>query len=129
MSDRLADAEFETTMGTDADTGDLVQEYPLEAPPEKVWRALTIPALRQRWLPDQDLAEVKPLAEMPGEEISFRMRDDAPPYLESVVAFQLRPGSNGGTILRIVHRLADDRLASQKARAANSNEPILMLAA
>ncbi len=129
MSDRMTDAEFETAMGTRVEAADLVQEYELEAPPEKVWRAITTPALRERWLPGQDLAEVKPLAEIPGEEISFRMRDDIPPYLESVVAFQLRPIGNGRTLLTIMHRLADSRLARKKTEAANSNEPVLMLAA
>ncbi len=129
MSDRMTDAEFEATMGTRAEAADLVQEYELDAPPEKVWRAITIPALRERWLPGQDLAELKPLAEIPGEEISFRVRDDAPPYLESVVEFQLRPISNGRTLLTIMHRLADGRLTLQKTEAANSNEPVLLQAA
>ena len=34
---------------SDADT-DLVFEATLDAPPEKIWRALTIPALRDRWM-------------------------------------------------------------------------------
>lgn len=34
----------------------LVLEYEFDAPPAKVWRAVTIPALRERWLPDCDLA-------------------------------------------------------------------------
>ena len=38
---------------SDMDTGDaareLVQEYALDAPPEKVWRALSIPELRAQW--------------------------------------------------------------------------------
>ena len=38
----------------------LVIEYELDAPPEKVWRAVTIPALRERWLPDCDLAGAEP---------------------------------------------------------------------
>ncbi|MHA7777767.1 SRPBCC family protein [Roseibium sp. M-1] len=129
MSNRMTGEEFETAPGTGASAADLVQEYALDAPPEKVWRAISIPAIRESWLPGRDLAEATPLAEIPGEEIFYRMRDDQPPFLESVVAFQLRPGSNGGTILRILHRLADDRLDSRKTSAANSNEPMMMLAA
>ncbi|MGY4413517.1 hypothetical protein ACVWW4_005253 [Bradyrhizobium sp. LB7.1] len=33
----------------------LVLEYEFDAPPAKVWRAVTIPALRERWLPDSDV--------------------------------------------------------------------------
>jgi len=40
----------------------LVFEYDLDAPPEKVWRAVTIPALRARWLPQTDLAESEPVS-------------------------------------------------------------------
>ncbi|MBF4190164.1 SRPBCC domain-containing protein, partial [Serratia ureilytica] len=29
----------------------LVLEYSLDAPPEKVWRALSEPELREQWLP------------------------------------------------------------------------------
>ncbi len=131
MSDQTTDAEPETMSESraEAETAGLKLEYALDAPPEKVWRAITIPAFRVQWLPGQDLAEAEPVVETPGEEISYRMRDSEPPFLESIVAFQLRPGRNGGTILRIVHGLADTRLASQKFKAANSNAPVLMLAA
>jgi uncharacterized protein YndB with AHSA1/START domain len=43
-------------------TKQLVFEYQLDAPPEKVWRALSIPAFRERWLPD----EVEALSSVPG---------------------------------------------------------------
>ncbi len=107
----------------------LVLEYEIDAPPGKVWRAISIPALRERWLPARDLAEAAPLSSAPGEEIRYRMRDPAPPYLESIVTFQLRPGAGGGTSLRIVHELADQRLQSPTPRAANANRPPQMRAA
>ena len=44
----------------------LVLDYELDAPPEKVWRALSIPALRDQWLPGGDLADAEPLAATPG---------------------------------------------------------------
>jgi uncharacterized protein YndB with AHSA1/START domain len=97
----------------------LLQEYDLDAAPEKVWRAISIPALRERWLPARSLADVAPDATVPGEEISFKMTDVEPPHLESVVTFQLRPNERGGTTLRILHRPADTRLATQQA--ANTN--------
>ncbi len=83
----------------------LVLEYALEAPPEKVWRALSIPALREQWLPTGDLAQAEPLATTPGEAVSYRLRDDQPPFLESVVTLQIVPGVGGGSLLRIIHQL------------------------
>lgn len=107
----------------------LVFEYELDAPPEKVWRAVSIPAFREKWLPKQELAEAEPVSTAAGEDVSYRMRDDEPPFLESIVTFQVRPDANGGTILRIVHGLADTRLAARMPPAANSNAPWMMLAA
>jgi len=108
---------------------ELVFEYELDAPPEKVWRAVSIPAFREKWLPKQELAEAEPVSTAAGEDVSYRMRDDEPPFLESIVTFQVRPDANGGTILRIVHGLADARLAARMPPAANSNAPWMMLAA
>ncbi|CAD5267143.1 MULTISPECIES: SRPBCC domain-containing protein [unclassified Bosea (in: a-proteobacteria)] len=101
----------------------LVFEYQLDAPPEKVWRALSIPAFRERWLP----AEVEALSTVPGEEVRYRLREEEPPFLESVVTFQLAP-NEGGTELRIIHSLTDARL-SQPPAPANSNQPLMLRAA
>jgi uncharacterized protein YndB with AHSA1/START domain len=109
-------------------TRQLVLAYQLDAPPEKVWRALSIPAFREQWLPADALAEPDSICSVPGEEVGYRLRDDEPPFLESVVTFQLRPNA-GGTELRIVHRLTDRRLAEQRPSAANSNRPLSMRAA
>ena len=108
---------------------ELVLEYELDAPPEKVWRAVSIAAFRERWLPKGDLAEAEPVSSAPGKEIRYRMRDSEPPFLESLVTFQVDPSVDGGTTLRIIHRLADARLARQPPRAANGNRPPLMRAA
>jgi uncharacterized protein YndB with AHSA1/START domain len=117
----------ETEAGRQAN--ELVFEYELDAPPEKVWRAVSTPALREKWLPKQELADAEPVSTAPGEEISYRMRDHEPPFLESIVTFQVRPDRNGGTILRIVHGLADARLTPRMPPAANSNAPWQMRAA
>jgi uncharacterized protein YndB with AHSA1/START domain len=106
----------------------LVLAFQLDAPPEKVWRALSIPAFREKWLPAETLIEADPIFSAPGEEVRFRLREDAPPFLESVVTFQVRP-FEGGTELRIIHRLADAGSSVQPASAANSNRPVLMRAA
>jgi len=109
--------------------GDLVFEYELDAPPEKVWRAISVSGFRDKWLPGEDLADADPVSTAPGEEIRYAMRDGEPPFLESVVTFQVRPGADGGSILRVVHGLTDARLVPRKVPAANNNGPLMMLAA
>jgi uncharacterized protein YndB with AHSA1/START domain len=110
-------------------TEELVLDYELDAPPEKVWRAISNPAFRERWLPKTELAEATPISSTPGKEIRYRMRDDEPPFLESVVTFQVRPNTAGGTKLRIIHGLPDVTLKQRIPRAANSNRCCLMRAA
>lgn len=123
------DAEERAKDHTDDQAKDLVFEYELDAPVEKVWRALSISAFREKWLPGAGLANAEPLSSEPREEISYRMRDDEPPFLESVVTFQVSPNADGGTRLRIIHGLFDARLARNLPKAANSNSPCLMRAA
>ncbi len=108
---------------------ELVLEYELDAPPEKVWRAISIPAFREKWLPARDLVDAEPVASAPGEEIRYRMRDGEPPFLESVVTFRVDPNAVGGTRLRIVHGLADTRHERRPTHAANTNLPLMMRAA
>jgi uncharacterized protein YndB with AHSA1/START domain len=120
---------IESETGIERQATDLVFEYELDAPPEKVWRAISIPAFRDRWLPKGDLAQAEPVASKPGEEIAYAIRDDAPPFLKSVVTFQVAPNAVGGARLRIIQGLVDARLERQLTRAANSNSAGLMLAA
>jgi uncharacterized protein YndB with AHSA1/START domain len=114
---------------TDTPTDDLVLEYELDAPVEKVWRALSIPEFRAKWLPTEDLVESEPVSSVPSEEVRYKMREDEPPFLESTVTFQVLPNAVGGTRLRIIHGPVDARLRRQPPRAANSNWPCLMRAA
>ena len=114
-------------MEADGKTKDLVLEFELDAPPEKVWRAISIPAFRDKWLPKEALVSAEPVSLARGEEIRYGMREDEPPFLESVVTFQVRPNADGGTRLRIIHGLVTARLAPPQA--ANSNWPCLMRAA
>lgn len=110
-------------------TKDLVLEFELDAPPEKVWRAISIPAVRRKWLPNGELAEAEPVSSKAGKEIRYRMRDSEPPFLESVVTFQIIPNAVGGARLRIVHALIDARLERRLPRAANNNRFCVMRAA
>lgn len=105
-------------------SNELVQEYQLDAPPEKVWRAISIAEYREAWLPNAVLAEAEPVASEPGKSIHYRLRDDAPPYLESDVSFLIAPDDAGGTRLTIVHRIDELHL-----QAANDENGPLMLAA
>jgi uncharacterized protein YndB with AHSA1/START domain len=131
----VADQDVADQDSADQDLADqeqtehLVLEYELDAPPEKVWRALSIAELLEKWLPKAALADAEPVCSVPGEEIRYRMRDDEPPFLEGMVTFQIRPNADGGTHLRIIHRLADARARRQLPRAANSNGRCLMRAA
>lgn len=97
----------------------LTLDVDLDAPPEKVWRALTIPAFREQWLPAADLADPTPLEADPGS-VRYRMRDPAPPHTESVVTFQVGPGDEGGTRLTIVHGRTPPRMAANTNRACRA---------
>ena len=108
---------------------ELVFEFELDEPPEKVWRAVSIAELRERWLPDVLLSDPEPVSSVPGEKASFSMQDDDPPFLRSTVTFEVRPTSDGGTLLRIIHELADARAVDRGPVAANSNGSCLMRAA
>lgn len=94
----------------------LVLDVELDAPPEKVWRALTIPAFREQWLPGRDLAVPEP-EPAGGTAVRYRMREAAPPHIESVVTFEVGPGAGGGTRLTIVHAPLPLRAAANDNRA------------
>ncbi|WGD52624.1 hypothetical protein QA641_01335 [Bradyrhizobium sp. CB1650] len=97
----------------------LVLEYDLDAPPAKVWRAVTIPALRERWLPDADLAGAEPESSIAGEEVRYLVRDSEPPFRESHVTFRIEPNEAGGTRFRIIQQACD--VSEKLPRPANTN--------
>ncbi|ACE91902.1 MULTISPECIES: SRPBCC family protein [Rhizobium] len=104
-------------------------EFDLGDPPQKVWRAVTIPELRERWLPKEALADPDAITVTPGQEVRYKLREDNPPFLESTVTFTVTPNATGGTCLRIVHELTNVRFLGMTKASANSNSPPLMLAA
>ncbi|OLP59069.1 hypothetical protein BJF93_03865 [Xaviernesmea oryzae] len=97
----------------------LLFDCELDAPQPKVWRALSIPALREQWLPSADLVDAEGTPIEPGQAIRYRMRESAPPFRESHVTIRLSPGRQGGTHIRIVHELA--KLRAARTPAANAN--------
>jgi hypothetical protein len=105
----------------------LVLEYEFDAPPAKVWRAVTIPALRERWLPDCDLAGAEPESSIPCEEVRYRLRDSEPPFRESHVIFRIEPNEDGGTRFRIIQQACD--ISAKLPQPANSNCCLMRAAA
>lgn len=106
----------------------LVLAFDLDAEPEKVWRAISDEGHRDRWLPRDALAEAEVVRVKPGQEVRYRMRDDEPPYLESVVTLRILPNQGGGTCLTVIHELTDRRIG-RGLEVGNGNDPPLMLAA
>ncbi len=74
-----------------APTQPLVMEYELDAPPEKVWRAVTIPALRERWLPDCDLAGAEPDRRSPARKCAIACATPGRRFAKSRVTFHIAP--------------------------------------
>jgi uncharacterized protein YndB with AHSA1/START domain len=97
-------------------------EYDLAEPPEKVWRALTVPELLAAWMMPNDIRpeigsrfafagteaaiECEILDAEPERLLRYSWREqpgDAGDPLDSVVTFTLARTVSGGTHLRIVH--------------------------
>jgi uncharacterized protein YndB with AHSA1/START domain len=118
----------------------LTFDYELEAPPEKVWRALTIPAFVDRWLLPIDKSagakfagraeglagsvEAEIIDLKPPRQLSWSWREAGEPA--GIVTFTLTPSDGGGTLLHLVHTR---RAAPALQPAANSNAVTMMLAA
>lgn len=115
------------TAKPDRSDANLVLEFDFDAPPAKVWRAVTIPALRERWLPDCDLAGAEPESTATGEEVSYRLRDSEPPFRESHVTFRIEPNEDGGTRVRIVQQACVD--LPKLPQPANTNCCLMRAAA
>lgn len=109
----------------------LTFDYELDAPPEKVWRALTVQAFVDRWLrPEAAMqhnaknAAAEVIEAEPPRRLSWNWREPGEP--EGVVTFTLTPNAEGGTSLRLVH---ERRTGPAMRPAANSNAVMMMLAA
>jgi len=97
------------------DSNAVVTECDLPEAPEKVWKALTVRELLKKWLPDAVDCEI--LAAEPDRLLRYRWRgderdrDEAGRKLDSVVTFELTSTSDGGTHLRVVHRVLTNAVA------------------
>lgn len=109
-------------------------EYELDAPPAKVWRALTIPEYVVQWLqtPEPEGAPPVSLRLLDVElncSVRYRLYEDQRPDCASIVTFRLTPNDAGGTTFRIVHERIASTRASPTRAAANNNRPRLLRAA
>ena len=125
------------------DSETVIVDCDLDEPPEKVWRALTVPELMAAWLAEGDIkAEVGHRFELKPEtgpvecevleadprrqlRLRWRERDEAGDLIDSEVSFVLTPTITGGTRLRLVHDgfvqggflvMAIGRIAARKPR-------------
>jgi uncharacterized protein YndB with AHSA1/START domain len=79
----------------------IVVEVDLEDPPEKVWRALTEPDLRDAWLLQGDESLGCDLIEAdPERSVRYNWRDGG---VDSEVSFEISKTADGGTRLRVAH--------------------------
>lgn len=107
------------------ETDAVIFETELDAPPEKVWRALTIPEYLDRWLDLPAATEFSVVQADEPHSITYRWREqggEALPHEDSLVTFEISPRENGGSYFRLTHA------PLAVPAAANSNEPILLAA-
>ena len=93
-------------------------EADLDAAPEKVWRALATPELREAWLGEPDAGPAQIVRAEPGQrlDLAWPTREG-----DSLVSFEITERENGGAHLTIVHRaLAPNVVALRTRRVALS---------
>jgi uncharacterized protein YndB with AHSA1/START domain len=98
-------------------TDALVFECELDAPPEKVWRALATPELREAWLGEPEAGPSEVTRAEPGERLDLVWPTHEG---ETLVSFEIAGAEGGGTHLTIVHRaLAPTVVALRRRRVAS----------
>ncbi|HEY1926383.1 MAG TPA: SRPBCC domain-containing protein [Caulobacteraceae bacterium] len=128
-------------MSDDART--LVVEADLDAPPDRVWRALSDPTLSSQWLPSGKVGtkpgerftlddegrriDCEVLDAEPGRRLRLSWRE-ADSAVSSQVTFVVSPGAAGGARLRIVHEPVTARLASRRTPVGMRAFPMRMAA-
>jgi uncharacterized protein YndB with AHSA1/START domain len=98
---------------------ELVFETALDAPPEKVWRALTVPEYLEHWLDTPEGTTVDRVAEEEFRSVTYRWSEpgigEGAASEDSLVTFEVVPHEDGGTWFRLTHKVM------QVPVAANSN--------
>jgi uncharacterized protein YndB with AHSA1/START domain len=125
------------------DTRSLVVEAELDAPPERVWRALSDPSLSSQWLPHGKVGtrpgerfslddegrriDCEVLDAEPGQRLRLSWRE-ADSAVSSQVTFVVSPGVAGGARLRIVHEPVVASLTGRRPPAIARPSPTRMAA-
>jgi uncharacterized protein YndB with AHSA1/START domain len=121
----------------------LVVEADLDAPPDRVWRALSDPTLSSQWLPSGKVGtrpgerftlddegrriDCEVLDAEPGRRLRLSWRE-ADSAVSSQVTFVVSPGAAGGARLRIVHEPVVASLAVRRTPAGVRAFPTRMAA-
>jgi uncharacterized protein YndB with AHSA1/START domain len=95
-------------------TDELVFEAELDAPPEKVWRAVSTPEIREAWLgaAETGAAEVA-RSEPPSRlDLVWPTREG-----DTLISFEIAP-REGGSHLTIVHRALTAQVISFRGRTS-----------
>lgn len=96
-----------------ADDEALVFEVDLAAPPEKVWRAIATPELREAWLGEPETGAAEIAAADAPERLDLVWPT---PEGESLISFEISP-AEGGSHLTITHRAPQETIAQAKVLA------------
>lgn len=108
------------------ETDELVFECTLDAPPDQVWRALTVPEYLARWLRPVEAVDLSVVTAEENKSLTYRWREAGEGAVvgaeDSLVTFELTATDDGGTWFRLTHAPAVVPVA------ANSNGPMMMAA-
>lgn len=111
-----------------ADPDALVFECALDAPPEKVWRALTIPEYLERWLRPAQAVDLAVVTAEENKSLTYRWRESGQGAIvgaeDSLVTFELTPTNDGGTWFRLTHA----PVAVPAAANSNLRGPVMLAA-
>jgi uncharacterized protein YndB with AHSA1/START domain len=102
-------------MSDDAPAEEIIHECNLDAPPEKVWRAIATPELREAWLGEPEGGQAEVVRAEPGAGLDLFWPTPEGP---SLVSFEIREGEGGTTHLTIVHRLLEPNVVAFGPRRA-----------
>lgn len=116
-------------MSDDQDTSPALGfDFAIDEPPQKLWQALTDPAIVEKWLApvvhdgDGDRLSCEKLGADEGRNVTYLWRD--PDCGDSIVTFSLTERADGLSRLFIRHEAA----GRQAPVAANQNSSLLLAA-
>ena len=110
------------------ETDALVFECALDAPPEKVWRALTVPEYLERWLKHEQEIDLAVVTAEENKSLTYRWREAGQGAVvgmeDSLVTLELTPTNDGGTWFRLTHA----PMAVPVAANSNLAGPVMLAA-